>query len=409
MISYVEYDEYFAKRRYYKKEVENIEKVYANKTKEENKSNIASPEVLDKVFSIFLDCFSLSSHHENYLMEERKLSRETIEERKYRSYPTDRAMTKLRRALEKELYIGSKETREILSKGIKEGKELLKKVEGQDTDKMSNIDIILSTIPGFFQKRKRDTEERDIEVWNWDFPKNKGILIPIRNAKGQIVGLQMRRDTKDEERGRYFWFSSSFALYNNKFRHGTPSGSPMDVLYPKKISKNLFITEGRFKSEAVTSKMNATCISVQGVGNWRGIDEEIKIAEGKIIQSKVYRNNFEHFENIYIAFDSDMKYKYQVYQQLKRMSDFLREKTNANIYYLHWSGEHKGIDDLLNSSNCKNAKEYGKLFNCYEKEYWDKEYDAQLKSLMQEKNVKDVKDLSQEDLMSGIYISKENK
>lgn len=366
IIDYEDYEEYFAKRRYSKREVENIERLYVEKDKERFKSNIADIDTLDKVFNIFLDTLKLKKEHREYLNSERMLSDEIIDKRKYKScqYATDIFMKKFGEALrEKDIPLK-----------------------------------ILEKIPGFFQKQAKGE-------WVWTFAYNKGIFIPIRNAEGKIAGLQVRRDKKDEFRGRYFWFSSSFALYNDNFEHGVSSGSPMDVLYPdKQPNQVLFITEGRFKSEAVIQKIGSVCISVQGVGNWRNIDRVIEKTEKNV---KENYPKFKGFTRIYIAYDSDMSYKYQVYEQLKKMSDFLEEKMDLALYYLHWTEGYKGIDDLLLNSGCSNSEECGKLFTVHRKEYWDSEYDKQLKELMKKKAVEYPKDLSQDDLVRDINIEKE--
>jgi len=369
IINTFEYEEYFSKRRYSKKEIENIEKIYIEKNKGKIESNIADGNILNKVFNVFLDTLKLKAEHKEYLIKERKLSEELIERRKYRScqYPTDAFLEKF--------------------------KDNLKK-ENLPTD-------ILERIPGFFQKKIKGK-------WEWTFAYNKGIFIPIKNEENQIIGLQIRKDKKDELRGRYFWFSSSFAFYKDSFNYGVSSGSPMDILYPdKKPNPVLIITEGRFKSEAIIKKINSVCISMQGVGNWRNVDRKVKLVENKV---KNKYSNFKGFSHIYIAFDSDMKYKYQVYNQLRKMSNFLKYRIKlrkedkgwrpSGIYYVYWKDSYKGIDDLLNNSD----KNFSELTAVYPKEYWDSEYKRQLNKLMEEKGKEDPKDLSQEDLKKGICI-----
>lgn len=368
IIDYEDYEEYFTKRRYSKKEVEKIEKMYVEKDRKKFESNIADIDTRDKVFNIFLDILKLKNEHREYLKNERKLSDEVIEKRKYRScqYATESFMERFQEALKKE-----------------------------------GIPIkTLERIPGFFQKQTK-------EGWEWTFVYNKGIFIPIRNAIGKIEGLQIRRDNKNKWDKRYVWFSSAFASYNDNSQYGVSSGSPMDVLYPdEQPNQVLFITEGRFKSEAVIQKIGSVCISVQGVGNWRDIDKTIEEAE-KVVRKKYPK--FRGFTRIYIAYDSDMSYKYQVYKQLKKMSDFLQEKTDLELYYLHWTEEYKGIDDMLLNSNCSCPKECGKLFTVHRKEYWDKEYEKQLKKIMEQKGVKNPNDLSKDDLVIGINIEKEKQ
>lgn len=388
IISYEEYEEYFKRRRYTKKEVEKIEKIYVEKDRKKFESDIADINTRDKVFNIFLDSLKLKKEHKEYLNTERQLSDEIIARRKYKScqYATDTFMKDFLGKL------NNSDVEYVDGKGIrKRGEE------------------VLEHIPGFYKKKSKGK-------WQWTFPYNKGIFIPIRNAKGKIAGLQIRRDKKDEHRGRYFWFSSSFAQYNDKYKYGVSSGSPMDVLYPDKEvldklefsrpTKILFITEGRFKSEAIIKKIASVSISVQGVGNWKGIDKVIKKAEKQV--KEMYPNH-PGFERVYVAYDSDMSYKYQVYEQLKKMTDYLRERTNLKLYYLHWTDGYKGIDDTLLNSNCKSPRQCGCLFNVYDKTYWDEEYARQLKEIMEKKGVKKPQDLSQDDLVIGINIKPQKK
>ena len=359
IITSSEYEKYFRKRRYYKKEVENIEKSYTQRDKKKFKPDKAPIAKLNRIYNIFLDCLSLKSEHSQYLQDKRGLPTEIIRVRKYKSsqYPTKRFMERFKEALEQE----------------KESFNSLKKV------------------PGFYQKFSKK------HGWYWTFPYYKGIFIPIRNAKGQIEGLQIRRDEKEEHRGRYFWFSSSFAEFAKNHRYGTSSGSPLDVIYPeKKPAKTLFITEGRFKSEIIIQKMNSASISVQGVGNWRNIDKEIIEVEKKV---KKQYPCFKGFAYICVAFDSDMSYKYQVYKQLKKMTDYLEKAMpDREIFYLHWNGEYKGIDDLLFNSNYQTPRDCGRLLTSYKKACWDNEYSKQLKTLMHKKDVSHPRELSQSDL-----------
>lgn len=366
IISYIDYEEYLTKRKYSKKEVERIEKIYVEKDRKKLESDIADIDTRDKVYNIFLDTLRLKTEHRKYLNDERYLSDSIIEERKYRScqYPTDSFMSKF--------------------------------INNLEANGMSPH--VLEKIPGFFLKQTKDE-------WKWTFFYNKGIFIPIRNTDGKIEGLQIRRDNKNVGEKRYVWFSSIFASFKENCKYGVSSGSPMDVLYPdKQPNQVLFITEGKFKSEAVVQKIGSVCISVQGVGNWRNIDKTIKEAE-KVTRKKYPK--FKGFTRIYVAFDSDMSYKYPVYKQLKKMSDFLQEKTDLALYYLHWTEEYKGIDDMLLNSNCSCPKECGKLFTVHRKEYWDKEYAKQLKKILEEKGIENPNELTQDDLVIGINIEKE--
>lgn len=379
LITHTEFDEFFANRRYTKKETRNIERVSLAKVHKKNENRIGDDELLDIVFNIFLDTASLKTRHKEYLNQERQLDDETIEIRKYKSAQgaTDIFMDRF-----------------IIN--LRNNNKLKAKIKF----KYDKVEDSLELIPGFFQRKVRGN-------WKWDFAYNQGIFIPIRNPENKIVGLQVRRDKKDEERGRYFWFSSSFASYNDKFEHGTSSGSPMDVLYPEEFpSKALFITEGRFKSEAVMDKIGAVSLSIQGVSSWKNINNKIERIER---EAKKRYKGFKGFENICIAFDSDMTYKYQVYQQLQNMSDSIEKNTNKNIFYIHWEGPNNGIDDLLLTSKCETKLECSKLFNIHTKDYFDTEFKTQLSNILEKNNKKTPFELTQDDLIKGINIQEETQ
>lgn len=392
IINISDYEEYFKKRRVTSDEASKIERLYIEKDADKHASKIADEDTLHVVFQKFVEMHRLSPEHSEYLRNERKLSDETILEREYFTMvkkpfkPKDEAeMDKYKKDLVR--------YNEYQVKTYAFKKALLEL--GMDEE-------VLKEIPGFYMyKYKRDGEDH----WAWTYAENSGIGIPIKNAKGKIVGIQVRRDKKDENQGRYFWFSSTFANYENRTAYGTSAGAPIDVVYPcDKPNRILFVTEGRFKSEVIASKIGSVSVSVQGVGNWKGIEKEIKTIESQV--SKRYGIKDFSFKRVYIAFDSDMSYKYQVYTQLEQMSSFLTEKfSDKSVYYAHWTGDYKGIDDLLTNSSCSTPKECGSLITIYEKEEWDIPYQKEVKRLMIEAGVESPMNLDSE-LLKSIQIKK---
>lgn len=386
IISHSEYEDNFKKRRYTKDEAEKMEKTFTQEVKEFKKS-LPSPRILDAYYRVFLNTMTYGKDGElrleetdlEYLRKERNLTDEKIVDRQYASLlkPTDVRMQRFLEELEKQKLPISQ----------------------------------LDQIPGFFERlRKKTNEEGEkVEEWVRTFAYNEGVVLPMKNAKGQIVALQIRRREKDEYRGRYFWFSSGFANYSDKMRNGTSPGAPMDVLFPdEKPTQALFITEGRFKSEAIAEKMRSVSISMQGVGNWKGIEKEI--GEISSFTQELYPD-FRGYKYLYVAFDSDMRYKYQVYTQLKKMTDMLQIKVpNLEIKYLYWDAEEKGIDDLLSAKNEQGEYKYDakEVILKFSKEYWDKEYEAQVNDLMKEHRVLSPMDLHPELLKQGINIKKEH-
>lgn len=292
----------------------------------------ADNKKLDRAYNLILDKLKLCEEHREYLTNKRDIPIEVIEKRKYKTYPT---YDEIKNILEK-LYI-----------------------------EHGNLDYILKGIPGFFKKKVEDK-------WEWRMVYNEGIIIPIRNAREQIIALQLRVDREGQSGIRYNWVSSNRYKYTEDTRLGVSPSTPLDVTYPEKQPNNiLFITEGRFKSEVIAKEMNSTCISVQGVGNWTGIEREIYEVEDYLKQKY---EGFLGFIRIYIAFDMDIYNDLQKCKQLKKMSDFIQnEFPIKEIYYVEWDSNYKGIDDFMLNNKRNKPEDYGKLFKLVDKESKNKE------------------------------------
>lgn len=314
-----------------------FERKYNTVKKVEN--NIADEYTLDKVFRIFIDCCKLSDKHKNYLLENRHLSEEEISKYKLFTFP---------------------------SRGIL--RNFFKKI----TEEFGSTDI-LERIPGFY-KRVKDS--------NYTFMRYTGIGIPIKNENGNIVGIQIRKDTDDGQ--RYTWFSSSFAINDEKGENekGTSSGSPVAVIYPDVIKyKSIFITEGFFKAVELAKQFNCIAVSVQGVSTWKPIKEIIDN-----LPNSVNIPNFD-IQYIYPAFDADMCRNINVYLQLMKMTDSLRENRNYKINYLHWDMDlGKGIDDMLISGHKESIMPI-------DKDSYDRNYQKLIERIIKEKE--DIENQSQ--------------
>ncbi|MDF2879540.1 MAG: primase [Clostridiaceae bacterium] len=378
LITSIEYDEYFTKRRYSKDQITKIEKTYTDLDRERLKSNIANEETLNNIFKIFINaiekCYKdndkyigrLSKEHKKHLLEERELSEEDIENGMFFTFPDKR--TKIWNIFKE---------------------ELLK-------NKLS-IEV-LSTIPGFFKDKKGD----------YTFVGHKGIGIGIKNTDEKIIGIQVRHDKVDEGKNRYIWFSSDFANYKDDCSDGTSSGSPIDVVFPKSENfktGNLFITEGRFKALKICEKFGAVAISVQGVCSWRNIINEIKkINESKKLE-KLYDNSplkknlkFSTFKfnKSYISFDADMNYKNQVFEQASKLSEELRNQLSFITVYSLWNEEFgKGIDDVLIRCDKENISINEKMVSsCCED--WDKKHANLIIKIKEETDYEETKDIPME-------------
>lgn len=314
------------------------------KEKENGVTKVASPYVRDAAYKLFLMGTSLSDEHREYLRN-RGLSDEEINEKGFFSFPKP-----------------SLEFLDGLHDRCKKAKltyNLFKCVPGFHT----RHDLALDT----FQK----TGERE---YRYTFAKHKGIGIPVKNAYGQIVGIQIRKDNVDEKKKRYTWFSSSYAAYDdNNYIFGTPAGAPTHVALPKenRYPGVVFITEGFFKAEEVAKTFGAACISMSGVGNYRSVNDDLRAVRWKLGHV---------IDHIYVSYDADMSKNLQVYHHAKNMVELIRnEFEEAEIYMSLWNEKDgKGIDDLIQNQKASTLRKvdfdsfstlYDEMVADLEKEY----------------------------------------
>lgn len=231
----------------------------------------------------------LTEEHRNYL-HSRGISDEEIEKYKYFSMPTRRAMRKLMKKLEL----------------------------------FGDIEDILPGVPGFYYNKEKNF---------FTLYPVKGIGIPIRDDEGKILAIQIRKDKVEEGGQRYSWWSTGFASDSL----GASPGSPLDVVMPSEIKyHSLFITEGHFKACVLSDTFYSPVISVQGVGNWRSIKEQIGYL----------KTNTKH---IFICYDADMAHNTAVMHQAITMAGEIKKNyPDINVFFVIWDEDYgKGIDDLI--------------------------------------------------------------
>ncbi|RKO61882.1 DNA primase (bacterial type) [Caldibacillus debilis GB1] len=277
-------------------------------------TEIAGPYTLDVGYRLFLEGVTLSPEHRRYLRN-RGISNEEIVKSGFFTFPEP--------------------TREFLD-GLHER-----------CRKYGITPNVFKRIPGFYTHPEwaldtihSATGDRE---YRYTFARYQGIGIPIRNPMGYIVGIQIRKDTVTGKRKRYTWFSSSFAGdAENPFIFGTAAGTPIHVAFPgKNLYPNVvFITEGFFKAEAVAKTFGVVCLSVSGVGNYKNINEELKVLQFKAGTP---------LEHIYVAYDADMAENPQVFHHAKNMAALIREEfPDVKIHLAVWDAKDgKGIDDLI--------------------------------------------------------------
>lgn len=187
-------------------------------------------------------------------------------------------------------------------------------------------------VPGFYKYKEDDKR--------FTFNAATGIGLPVFNQDGMLVGLQRRARSVSPNGSRYGWISSSSADGITKKGeqvfgyHGVGPGAPID--YKKKGSR-LAITEGIFKSISLLREedWDFSVASVQGVGNWKGIDDILKL----------------HSEAV-IIYDADLVTNDMVIQQVSLLANYIYGITGNKAKVMYWKKEYgKGIDDVLFSGN----------------------------------------------------------
>jgi hypothetical protein len=279
---------------------------------------------------------------------------------------------------------------------------------------------LLCTIPGFFYDDKKG------KYSFFTIKNNGGIGIPIFDADGNIVGVQIRLDTVKEGEQRYVWFSSSFS------KKGVSSGAPVYVAYPKGHDINnldglcctIIITEGHFKAVRLANTFKAITLSVQGVHNYKEIPE---------ILDYLKKTNSK-FRHVYIMYDADMSFKESVLNpairlgltltnislddyntkideiigtnkkyarplvemkdNFKSISDYLRQSAGSfkfDIVYCLWDDNiGKGIDDYLDAfTDVKQAT--SQITKIQIISFWEKafKYLLDLEELKKEKSLRE--------------------
>ncbi len=175
------------------------------------------------------------------------------------------------------------------------------------------------------------------------------LLLPIRNATGDVVTYQIRPDAPRINDGKPLKYETPA---RSKLALDVPSGARADIGNPQ---APLYITEGVRKSDSAISR-GLCCIALLGVWNWRGTNTQGgatalpdfdsiawkgKDAQGRAVARKVY-----------IVFDSDVTEKDSVQKSLARLKPFLENRgARVKIIYLPAApdGDKMGLDDFFAS------------------------------------------------------------
>ena len=239
----------------------------------------ADVDTRHRTYEAFLSMLTLSpSHKENLL--ERGLDEETIRKKGYKSAPL----------------LGHEAIcQNLLNKGY-----------------------VLEGVPGFYKDSKG----------TWTFLRfSSGFLIPQRDGRGRIQGMQIRLENPFDDR-RYFTISTG-----EKYNKGAKGLSVCHLARGKDL-KDIIITEGPLKADIISYFTGYSVIAVPGVSSLG------------YLKQALYDLKCKGMQKVTIAYDMDLYEKDTVEAALNRLKKML-EDMYIPYTVLVWDKEYKGLDDWL--------------------------------------------------------------
>lgn len=179
-------------------------------------------------------------------------------------------------------------------------------------------DFDLRGVPGFYRQ----------DGWRLN-TKHAGFYVPCRDARGRIVGCQIRRDSNDQL--KYVWLSSK------GLPEGVTSGTPVHFAKPdlSKRTRRAIITEGILKADICAEMLDCCVIGFAGASSFPN-DVGAQL-----------RESLPRLAEVAIAYDADLHTKPEVKAALLRVRDALR-RAGVRVRAWTWDvSEGKGFDDYL--------------------------------------------------------------
>ncbi len=183
------------------------------------------------------------------------------------------------------------------------------------TRRLTSANVNVRGVPGFFCTKAG---------W-WSFVhQQSGILIPVRNARGQIQGLQLRLD--DTEKRKFRWISSS----------GLNAGtrSPAWTHLAGEPSKSIVLTEGPMKADVIHALTGLTVLAVPGVNALTRLENSLALLRE------------QGLEEIKTAFDMDYAINWHVQRGYEQLMGLLASMGFRYGTYV-WDPRYKGLDDYI--------------------------------------------------------------
>ena len=187
-------------------------------------------------------------------------------------------------------------------------------------------DNILLRVPGFVLK-VNGKGERYIAING-----KPGLMIPVRDDAGRIVGIKIRLDgATSGGGGKYRWLSSRKSKYLafDGPSPGTAAHCPLSIKARPVVT--LRVTEGPLKADVATNNGDVPTIAADSVGSCLKAIALIEALKPATVR---------------IAFDMDREKNRQVAAAIVKLAGAL-EEMRIIVEIETWPEEHKGIDDAL--------------------------------------------------------------
>lgn len=178
----------------------------------------------------------------------------------------------------------------------------------------------LEGVPGCYVDRGRYGDY-------WSLRAASGLLVPVSDEQGRIVGMQVRR-SGDGPGPRYVWWSSK------DMRGGASPGAPLGWFGPDGGAGQLWVTEGPVKAAIAASRLGARVVAVPGVSAWRSAGLVDKVRAGG-------------YTEVVVAYDADSAKNVLVAREAHALCEAL-VVAGVRVAFAAWDqSQGKGIDDLL--------------------------------------------------------------
>jgi hypothetical protein len=183
----------------------------------------------------------------------------------------------------------------------------------------AGIEDRLPQVPGFYVAEKDGRRYWSIAGWG-------GLLVPVMDVRGRVVGLLVRPDDPGAAGGgKYRWLTS-------KHKGGVGPGAPVHVPTFDGSRERVRVTEGALKANVATAQSGTLTIGLPGVAAFKKAARTLQ-ALGTMVAP--------------IAFDADARRNRHVAEALARLVEHLRRRGFMVQLELWDEADGKGIDDLL--------------------------------------------------------------